>query len=221
MQMSFKKTSVVQFLLAIDIALFIIFLSIELALLFKPLYYFDIWYLGIDKIAGISRARIVENYNYMIQYLFDPRPQSFKLPSLPYSDHGQIHFGDVKRIFTSIEVLLIVTGLISVVGLYRCIKQGTIRVLKKASAILLFFIIITLTAFNFNFEASFTLFHEIFFRNNYWLFDPVTDPVIMILPETFFLHAALFILTWIVIGMILLCVCYRKLLKKWKNRSSF
>ncbi|GEB76743.1 TIGR01906 family membrane protein [Sporolactobacillus inulinus] len=219
--MHFKKSSVFQSLLAINLALFIIFLSIELALLFKPLYYFDIWYLGIDKIAGISTARIVENYNYMIQYLVDPRPQSFKLPSLPYSVRGQIHFGDVKRIFTSIELLFIITGLVSVAGLYCGIKHGMISVLKKASFILLFFIIVTLTAFTLNFDASFTLFHKAFFRNNYWLFDPVTDPVIMILPEAFFLHAALFILMWIVIGMILLSVCHRKLLKKWKNKSVF
>lgn len=37
-----------------------------------------------------------------------------------------------------------------------------------------------------------TLFHQILFvGDDTWLFDPAKDPVIMILPETFFLHAFL------------------------------
>lgn len=45
-----------------------------------------------------------------------------------------------------------------------------------------------------NWERAFVLFHEIAFSNDYWLFDPVTDPVILILPDTFFLHCAVMIL---------------------------
>ena len=42
------------------------------------------------------------------------------------------------------------------------------------------------------FDQFFTLFHQILFvGDDTWLFDPAKDPVIMILPETFFLHAFL------------------------------
>ncbi|WP_332237328.1 TIGR01906 family membrane protein [Sporolactobacillus sp. KGMB 08714] len=93
-------------------------------------------------------------------------------------------------------------------------KQGKVVFLKTASLILLSFIIAVLAAFVVNFDASFTVFHLLFFRNNDWLFDPVANPVINILPETFFLHAALFILALIVLAIIILSVCHKKLLRK-------
>lgn len=37
-----------------------------------------------------------------------------------------------------------------------------------------------------NWEAVFIMFHKIMFRNDYWLFDEALDPVITILPDTFF-----------------------------------
>ena len=49
-------------------------------------------------------------------------------------------------------------------------------------------------------ETFFVTFHRIFFRNEYWLFDPVTDPVILILPDTYFLQCAAGILVIILAG---------------------
>lgn len=58
-----------------------------------------------------------------------------------------------------------------------------------------------------NYDA-FTMFHEIMFRNDYWIFDEATDPVIMILPDAFFLHCAVMIILLILIGS-LLCMRFR------------
>ena len=48
------------------------------------------------------------------------------------------------------------------------------------------------------FEQFFTLFHQILFvGDDTWLFDPAKDPVILILPEDFFLHCfILFFVTY-------------------------
>ena len=53
-----------------------------------------------------------------------------------------------------------------------------------------------------DFDRAFTVFHTIFFpgKDN-WLFDPMTDPVILILPEEFFRSCALLILA----GLLLAC----------------
>lgn len=53
-----------------------------------------------------------------------------------------------------------------------------------------------------DFDRAFTVFHTIFFpgKDN-WLFDPATDPVILILPEEFFRSCALLILA----GLLLAC----------------
>ena len=53
-----------------------------------------------------------------------------------------------------------------------------------------------------DFDRAFTVFHGIFFpgKDN-WLFDPATDPVIVLLPEEFFRNCA------IAIGVSLLGLC--------------
>jgi integral membrane protein (TIGR01906 family) len=61
-----------------------------------------------------------------------------------------------------------------------------------------------------NFDAAFVVFHKIFFRNDYWLFDPVTDPVITILPDTFFLHELIVIILFVVLGSLSLFLFSRK-----------
>ena len=43
----------------------------------------------------------------------------------------------------------------------------------------------------FQWNTVFTVFHTILFRNNYWLFDPRTDPVILILPDSFFFQCGI------------------------------
>jgi integral membrane protein (TIGR01906 family) len=47
------------------------------------------------------------------------------------------------------------------------------------------------------FDRFFVTFHEIFFSNDDWLFNPATDPIINVLPETFFMHC--FILFFVLI----------------------
>ena len=55
-----------------------------------------------------------------------------------------------------------------------------------------------------DFDRAFTVFHSIFFpgKDN-WLFDPATDPVILILPEAFFRSCAILILAAV---LLFLCI---------------
>ena len=73
----------------------------------------------------------------------------------------------------------------------------------------LFLLIALLAALNF--DRAFTVFHSIFFpgKDN-WLFDPVTDPVILILPEAFFRNCAIAIVTVLLTVCIMLVVTGRK-----------
>ena len=62
-----------------------------------------------------------------------------------------------------------------------------------------------------DFDRAFTVFHSIFFpgKDN-WLFDPVADPVILILPEAFFRNCAIAIVTVLLTVCIVLVVTGRK-----------
>ncbi len=203
--------------LSLLLALFLICLSVQLTLLFKPLYYFDIQYLNIPVQSHLSRVRIVENYNYMIDYLLNPMPQTFHLPSLSYSQHGRIHFEDVKRIFTGIDILLLVTGIAGAAGFYSNIRNKDFHFLKTTAVALILFTIVPLTAFFLDFNDSFILFHKLFFRNNYWIFNAATDPVITILPESFFFHAAMMVLGLILAAVLLLMIAYKTLTRKTRG----
>jgi integral membrane protein (TIGR01906 family) len=162
-----KQNGILQILFSITLSLFIIFIAVKLTLLFKPLYYFDIQYLNIQEQSDFSNSEIIKNYNYVINYLLNPISQEFKLPSIPYSKYGQIHFKDVKRIFTAIDILLITTGFISLVVSYTNIRKGHYGFLKITSSMLILLPSVLLTAFALNFNTAFVLFHKIFFRNDY------------------------------------------------------
>ncbi|WP_242960787.1 TIGR01906 family membrane protein [Clostridium peptidivorans] len=199
-----------QILLSLAFSLFIIASSVKLTLMFKPLYYFDIQYLNIIGHSNFSKNEIIKNYDYVINYLLSPKEQEFKLPSISYSKYGQIHFKDVKRIFTSVDILLIVTGLISAVGLLINLKYKRFDFLKQTSSILIILTVVLLTAFMINFDTAFTVFHKIFFRNDYWIFDPALDPIINILPQEFFYHSALLVVILIILSIIVLKLLYKK-----------
>lgn len=206
-----KNYKLIQMLFALFFSLFIISLVVKLTLLFKPLYYFDIEYLNIEKMSGFNKEEIIKNYNYVINYLLAPKVPEFNLPSIPYSLVGQIHFKDVKNIFVSIDILLIISLVISIVGLWLSVKLKDFRFLKQTATTLLVLPLTLMVAFVINFDKSFIIFHKIFFRNGNWQFDPEFDPIINILPQEFFFHAALFILVLIIISSLTLTLIYKKL----------
>ena len=54
-----------------------------------------------------------------------------------------------------------------------------------------------------DFNTAFTVFHEIFFTNDLWLFDPAEDYMIRMLPEGFFYDMALRIGGIFIISMLI------------------
>ncbi|NFG14547.1 TIGR01906 family membrane protein, partial [Clostridium botulinum] len=64
-----------------------------------------------------------------------------------------------------------------------------------------------------NFDKGFTFFHKIFFSNDYWLFDPNKDPIINLLPETFFFHSVLLILFFIMFFSLISYMLYKNMRK--------
>lgn len=49
-------------------------------------------------------------------------------------------------------------------------------------------------------DRFFVFFHEVLFPNDYWVFSPKSDPVILLLPDTYFLYCALAILGLVAAG---------------------
>ena len=114
----------------------------------------------------------------------------------------------IKKNYDAIEIICIITLILSCCLVTGQLRKHDLRFLKPASiiTILLPSIVGVLTAVNW--EAAFIMFHKIMFRNDYWLFDEALDPVIKILPDAFFFHCAVMIILLILFGS-LLCILFR------------
>lgn len=186
-----------------------IVLIVNFTLLFKPLYYADIDILKIEESSNLSKEELKSNYDYVITYLTQNSDEEFNLPTLPSSSNGQTHFKEVKVIFDNLKLMLLFSILISIIGIIINKRKKKFRYLLTSSIILIIMPIILFIPFIINFDKSFTTFHHIFFKNDYWLFDVDLDPIITILPQDFFFHCAILILILIVIISLVLRYIYR------------
>lgn len=191
-----------------------IIINVNFTLLFKPLYYMDIEILNIEESSNLSKNEIKANYDYVITYLTQSKKEEFNLPTLPSSSNGKVHFKEVKIIFDKLKIMLLFSTLISIIGIILNKRYKTVDYLLTSSIVLIALPIILLFPFLINFDKSFTVFHHIFFNNNYWLFDIKHDPIIGILPQSFFFHCSLLIIILIIINSIILRCIYKSVLKK-------
>lgn len=60
----------------------------------------------------------------------------------------------------------------------------------------------------------FVAFHQLVFRNDYWLFDPATDPIIDLLPDSYFFRCLVCIVLLLLIFTQLCGLLYWKFSRK-------
>lgn len=195
-------------------------LSVYFTLLFKPLYYIDINVLNIEQSTTLNKNELKANYDYVITYLIQNKTEEFNLPTLPSSEHGKIHFKEVKIIFDKLKVILLCSVIISIIGIIINKRYKKTKYLLTSSIFLIILPVLLLIPFLIDFDKSFTTFHHIFFNNDYWLFDVDLDPIITILPQTFFFHCAILIIVLISISSIILRFIYKASLKNNQKRNN-
>ena len=218
-----KKTDMVGIsgiVTAVVLALFLISAAVVLILNFRWLYYLDINLLNIEQDTGMSADLIRANYDAIISYNQVWFRGSLILPSLSMSETGVIHFAEVKAIFDGLQIMAAITGILSLLlGIWQSRHHG--RIWMRITGIICLALPVLLGAFAaISWETMFEGFHRIFFRNDYWLFDPATDPVIRILPDTFFLQCACLILLVVLIGGVICLFLSRQPQKKQEQDKS-
>lgn len=183
----------------ISLFLFIVSLSIVLTINLTPLYAFDIDYLKISQNVGLSKETLMENYRVLLNYLNLPWVTELNFLDFPSSESGLFHFYEVKRLFILDYVIAMITAVSSFFYL-RYIKKNKLfwkLVRPFQVAIAVPFVVLFMIAVSF--DQLFVAFHKVFFNNDAWLFNPSTDPIILALPETFFMHC--FILAFVFIEL--------------------
>lgn len=172
-------------------------LAITLTINARWLYQFDIMHLNLLDYTTLSDKELLHNFDQLMQYLNTPWIHNLKLDDFPVSASGALHFYEVKRLFLLNYGLLIVTVVPSVFYVRRLIKQKRLWTLIQPFKLAMVVPIVIAFLMAVNFDQFFITFHGLFFNNDAWIFNPATDPIINVLPETFFLHC--FILFFILL----------------------
>lgn len=171
----------------------------------------------IRRACGLTRRQAAEAYGDVMDYCMGRRPD-FAAGVLPFSAEGAGHFADVRGLFLLVVWVFVAAAGLLLAGAVVCRlrRQRLPRLGGRTPGFWaacglggLFLLIALLAALDF--DGAFTVFHSIFFpgKDN-WLFDPVTDPVILILPEAFFRNCAIAIVTVLLTVCIMLVVTGRK-----------
>ena len=191
--------------------------AIALPLLVRPFYWAQIQALDIPARSGLTVEQLRDAFGDVMDYCLGLRPD-FAAGVLPFSEEGASHFADVRWLFLlAVWVFVAAAGLLLAGAVVcRLRRQRLPRLGGRTPGFWaacglggLFLLFALLAALDF--DGAFTVFHSIFFpgKDN-WLFDPVTDPVILILPEAFFRNCAIAIVTVLLTVCIMLVVTGRK-----------
>ena len=174
---------------------------------------------------------VMEVTVYMMDYLIgredelsivtdvDGRRQDF------FNEQDRLHMSDVKNLFLGglrLRTLVLAVAALMMIVLFVS-GADMHKLLPKAYSIAggIFFLLLVFlgAAFSIDFTACFRIFHEIFFTNDLWLFDPATDYMIRMLPEGFFFDMTVRIgLTFVgvLLGGGMIMAVFAKIIK-WNN----
>lgn len=185
-------------LCAVAVFFFILTFSIGLPIYLRPFYYAHIDALELPAVSGFTRDEIVQAYDQVLDYLTLPGKE-FGTGVMAHSPEGKAHFVDCKVLFDlNATVLLASASMLALLLLLRR-KLGPYRLGGRhaafygaITAIVLPIVLGALAALDFN--RAFVIFHSIFFpgKTN-WVFNYRTDQIILVLPQTFFMHCAILI----------------------------
>ncbi|MCT1225998.1 TIGR01906 family membrane protein [Lactococcus lactis] len=185
--------------------LWIIALSITLTIFLAiPLFFGEIFWYQLTDLVQMTAGKIWHNFLILMNYLINPLETKLSMPDFPSSASGLHHFAEVKNLFMYVFFLTVIL----IPFIIRFMKENLSLVFHNAlRVVMLFPLAIGIIAWLIGFDQFFVAFHEVLFRDNSWLFDPATDPIISVLPEQFFMHS---FLIFFLIYELIFFVIYRR-----------
>ena len=203
-------------LAAIILTTLIISLSVTIVLYFKPLYYLDMQKYDLAEKYGVTEEEIKENYDTLIWYNTLFNDSELEFPTLTMSENGRQHFAEVKKIFLNLQWAGIICLVLLTPILTWAVSRKEWRWVKYTGYLCIGIPAVVGILILFCWDNLFVWFHKLVFRNNFWLFDPSTDPIINFLPDEFFLHCATLIVV-LILAAAVLCLNRYKYLQKHPN----
>jgi integral membrane protein (TIGR01906 family) len=203
-----RRFKITDLLIGVLFTLLFISIAVVITINFRPIYYFDIDYLNIAEDSGYTKEVIRENYDALIDYSSPFFKGDLNFPTLAASESGLFHFIEVKNIFTGFYILGAITLAFGIIIIMQKHKNKDYSYLLVTAVTAIVLPLLLALSLSIDFDRAFVIFHKLFFNNDYWLFDPTTDPVITILPDTFFMHSAIMIIVLVVLMSLLFLTVY-------------
>lgn len=180
----------------------ILFLCIQIVTYIPYFYKIHIESNQLPYLLNMSSDKVYDNFQSIVNYLSLFHRGSLYVPDIILTKESLIHFKDVKYIFMFMQLYLILFLPICVYKI-KDYHKGKNNMYLKITSYFIFLLLIIVGLFVLsNFNDAFVLMHKLLFRNDFWMIDPVKDPVILLFPEAYFESLAyilLFILTVIAV----------------------
>jgi integral membrane protein (TIGR01906 family) len=162
----------------------------------------------------------MENYKRIIYYVQNPFSKELVLNNLSMSNFGKIHFFEVKRIFIVLYIISIIFVSIMIFKIVTSknndLGKRIIKNFNNSVNIIALILISVSTMGVIDFSETFYFFHKILFRNDYWIFDPATDPIINALPEELFMIELILIISLLILFTLIIKVLHLRN-KDWER----
>ena len=203
------------FMVVLTLVIFFVSLAITVTIANVPLFMGSLWYSKSFELVHLTFWTVVENYLQLLAYLNVPWIDHLVMKDFPTSASAAFHFMEVKHLFYLNYAILIVSAIVGRYLLYKLKVSRNLWRLYWPFKQLRWLPILVIILLIFNFNTIFIVFHEIAFNNDAWLFNPTTDPIILVLHESFFL---LCFISVFVILQIEIEVVYRKVKKDFNHQ---
>ena len=166
----------------------------------------------LNNYTGLSTEILVDNYKRIIYFVQNPFKKELVLNNLAMSSLGKTHFFEVRQIFIVLYIISIIFISIMIFKILTNKNNGLGKKIIKSfnssvNIIALIFTSVSI-AVAIDFSKTFYFFHKIFFRNDYWIFDPATDPIINSLPEELFMIELVLVISLLIIFTLVIKVLY-------------
>ena len=195
-----KTSKLISLLFVIAVVVFTITFSIALPIYIRPFYYAHVEALDMAEEYNVDKEDIIDAYDEVLDFLTKDG-REFGTGFLAHSEEGKGHFEDCKVLFDLNKYAFIISVSL-IVLLFFLDKLGIVTLAKPKGLPLSYYAGVgTLTLFGAlgivvakDFQSAFTVFHKIFFpgKEN-WLFNPYEDPIILFMPQEFFMDCAILI----------------------------
>ena len=200
-----KQSKPLTILFALLTGLLVLSGSIAVPLLCRPFYYAHIGAYDLTR-YGVTVEQIRLAFDQMMDFCLGLRPD-FAVGGLAFSQAGMEHFVDVKKLFLLdlwvLGVSLVVMAILLLVCRKKELRSAPIAnhgpgFWGAVGLAGMFAVVGVLAAADF--DRAFVVFHTIFFpgKTN-WIFDWRTDPIILLLPQDFFMNCAILILALVLV----------------------